>query len=156
MFRAAPWADALYAIDVPWWKRYADEVKATFRGECFSATARPGVARAGCPHHDNSGAAAVSLAAHRGALRIVLIGYDLQLTGGQTHSHGDHPAGLGNAGSIAKWPPLFAALAARMKSLEVEVINATRETALRCFPRTTLEQALDRLHVRIREHRPTS
>ena len=142
MFRAAPWADALYAIDLPWWKRYTEEVRATFRGHCFSATARAGVARARAPHFDNSGAAAVSLAAHRGARRIVMIGYDLQLTGGHTHSHGDHPAGLGNAGSIAKWPSLFRALAARMQAMQVDVINATRETALTCFPRDTLESAL--------------
>src|SRR5690606_36428084 len=31
-FRAAPWADVLYAMDRAWWLRYLDEVRKAFTG----------------------------------------------------------------------------------------------------------------------------
>lgn len=101
-----------------------------------------GAAGARCPHFSNSGAAAVSLAAARGARRIVMLGYDCQRTGGKAHWHADHGGGLGNTGSLDKWPALFAQLAAHCARLRVQVVNASRETALTCFPRQPLEQAL--------------
>jgi hypothetical protein len=101
-----------------------------------------GAAGARCPHFANSGAAAISLAAARGARRVVLLGYDCQLTGGRTHWHGNHGGNLGNAGSLPKWPAIFAQVAKHCERLRVQVVNATRETALTCFPRQPLEQAL--------------
>lgn len=140
MFASVPWADALYAIDKPWWKLYGDRVAAEFTGERYSCAAHHGARRGGFKNFANSGAAAVSLALAFGAARVVLLGYDLQRTGGKVHSHGDHPRGLGNAGSMPKWPGLFDQLARHARGRDV--INATRETALRCFPRMTLEDAL--------------
>jgi len=88
----------------------------------------------------NSGAGAIALAAKAGARRVLLLGYDCQKTGGKAHWHGDHPEGLGNAGSIHKWPAQFAQLKASMAG--VEIINCSRATALTCFPRQPLEAAL--------------
>ncbi|OMG88000.1 hypothetical protein [Achromobacter xylosoxidans] len=88
----------------------------------------------------NSGAGAVALSAMRGAERVILLGYDAQLTGGHAHWHPDHGDGLGNAGSVAKWPAQFADLARRLSA--VRVVNASRATALECFPRQDLSQAL--------------
>lgn len=88
----------------------------------------------------NSGAGAIALAAKAAASRVILLGYDCQKTGGMVHHHGDHPEGLGNAGSMPKWPAQFANLAAAMKG--VEVINCSRETALTAFPRGELESVL--------------
>lgn len=90
---------------------------------------------------NNSGAQAIVWAAHEGAARIVLLGYDCQHTGGRRHWHGDHPANCaGNAGSVEKWPDSFAEIARKLP--EVEIINCSRETALMCFPRMDLEAAL--------------
>lgn len=91
----------------------------------------------------NSGAGAVALAARWGARRIVLVGFDCQHTGGQRHWHGDHPPGTaGNAApkTVLKWPQQFRELKPRLRG--IQVINATRETALDVFPRAELEQAL--------------
>lgn len=88
----------------------------------------------------NSGAGAIALAAKAGATRVVLLGYDCQVTDGKVHHHGDHPAGLGNAGSMPKWPDQFKRLAATLAG--VEVVNCSRQTALRVFPRMALEDAL--------------
>lgn len=43
----------------------------------------------------NSGQRAIQLAAHFGAERIILLGYDCSLENG-THWHGNHPDGLKN------------------------------------------------------------
>ncbi len=143
-FRIAPWADLLYARDRQWWLTYVDEVATTFAGERASlGELRPqfGLIPAGAfEHYNNSGAAAISLAAHRGAVKIVMLGYDCQHTNGRTHWHGDHPPTLGNAGSVHVWMDGFRALAAALA--DVTVINASRATAIDLWPRMALEVAL--------------
>lgn len=88
----------------------------------------------------NSGAAALAQAAWWGAKRIVLLGYDCQHTGGRKHWHADHPGKLGNADGVADWPAQFAVVLPRLRG--IEVVNASRETALCLFPRASLEEAL--------------
>lgn len=90
----------------------------------------------------NSGAAMIAQAAWWGVRRIVLLGYDCQHTGGMTHWHGSHPKHLGDAAGVADWPAQFRAILPRLDSEGVEVVNASRVTALDMFPRQSLEQAL--------------
>lgn len=145
-FRLAPWADVLYAMDASWWNAHIDEARRTFRGRMVNPWREMrGVERVKFEHRRNSGAGAISLAAHWGARRIVLLGYDCQRTGGKTHWHGDHPRGLGNAGTIDRWPAIFARLAKSLAG-RVTVINATRDTALTCFERQPLAEALKESH----------
>lgn len=145
-FRLAPWADVLYAMDASWWNAHIDEARRTFRGRMVNPWREMrGVERVKFEHRRNSGAGAISLAAHWGARRIVLLGYDCQRTGGRTHWHGDHPHGLGNAGTIDRWPAIFARLAKSLAG-RVTVINATRDTALTCFERQPLAEALKESH----------
>ncbi len=90
----------------------------------------------------NSGAAAIGMAAMFGARRIIMLGYDCTVgPAGQRHWHGDHPAGLGNAGSIQKWPGIFDNLRKHVPA-RVEVVNASRKTILQTFPRVSLEEVL--------------
>ena len=112
---------------------------ATFHGRRYTAQRVPDVERASFDAHLNSGAGCIALAAHLGARKIIMLGYDCQHTGGRAHWHGDHPPQLGNARSVGRWLESFARLA---ESLTCEVVNATRETALTCWPRVDLEQAL--------------
>lgn len=137
-FRRAPFADYVYAMDHEWWKTYGAEVEKGCRGRRVAPHAIPGTEY----RHivaGNSGAGAIMLAAELGAKRIILVGYDAQHTGGFAHWHEDYPKTMGNAGSSKKWPAQFASL---VKSLPpgVEVINASRETALKVWPRMTLEE----------------
>jgi hypothetical protein len=92
----------------------------------------------------NSGYQAIGLAYQFGAARILLTGFDMQHTAGRSHWHGDHPAGMGNAQNIHRWVRHFAALADDLRAVGVEVVNCTRETALECWPRSTLEAELCR------------
>lgn len=88
----------------------------------------------------NSGAGAIAVAVGFGARRVVLLGYDCQRTKGKAHWHADHPAGLGNAGSLDKWPAQFAEVARKFPA--VDIVNCTRSTALECFRRASLEDML--------------
>jgi hypothetical protein len=92
--------------------------------------------------YGNSGAAVVSMAAYFGAKRIILIGYDCHKKG-KAHWHGDHPKGLGNAGTVHQWPAKFRKLAERLT--DVEIINCTPGTALTCFKSGDLRTELDRI-----------
>ena len=146
-FRLAPWADVLYAMDKDWWGRHRAEVLQSFQGRCLARWHALGAevqsVGAGLSRRlaQNSGAAAIELAAHWGATRIVLLGYDCQRTHGLAHWHGDHPKGLGNAGSLGKWPAMFRTVARALQG-RVDVVNATRQTALRDWPCQPLEEAL--------------
>lgn len=148
-FRLCPWADVLMAFDGKWWAHYASEVQAAFKGErvaCSKASVQYGATNIGgekwFKSFNNSGAAAIGLAAVAGADRIVLLGYDCQRTGGKTHWHGDHPAALSNARSIDNWPTHFKNVARFCAELRVPVVNASRATALKFFQRMELTDAL--------------
>lgn len=148
-FRLAPWADALFGMDMKWWKEHHKEVAATFTGRKLStshATRAYGAESLyQCPWFPrvlNSGEGAVVWAMSGNPRKVVLLGFDSQLTGGRSHWHGDHPKALGNAGSVGKWPKHFANLARSARQKGVEVVNASRATALTCFPRAELEAAL--------------
>lgn len=160
-FRLAPWADVLLAVDEPWWKEFVVEVRRDFTGELWTTCAiardkhglhyarheakdgfstETGVIRGG----GNTGQAAVALAYQFGAKRIVLLGYDMQRTRGLSHWHGDY-ARLRNAGSFGMWITRMERTVRELAALGVEVVNATRETALTRIPCVSLEDELARL-----------
>lgn len=151
----------LYASDFMWWCEYAKQVGAgrwpEFAGERWSLSAQAnakhgtrivphvvGVGLAGDAIYTggNSGYQAVQLAALFGAGRIVLLGYDLQRTAGKSHWHGDHPRPLGNGGNLSEWASRLDRLAPALAGRGICVTNATRETALRRYPRATINEAL--------------
>ena len=146
----------LYACDDKWWEKYHREVvESGFAGELWTQDNRaaqkyglrriqgmhaPGLGRNMVHWGGNSGYQAINLAYLWGAQRIVLLGYDMQKTGGQSHWFGDHPQGLNRNSPYAEWVKRFDRLATDLRDEGVEVFNATRETALTCFPRTPIEE----------------
>lgn len=158
----APWADVLWSSDVSWWVHHsqnpgpvADALR-EFRGRrmVLEGPEWPGVESVpwerGAGHSDpircgnNSGHAALSWAVHQGARTVVLLGYDMQHTGGKAHWHDDHPKPLGNfaPGMPELCQKNMRTLAADLERIGVRVINCTRETALTCFERRPLEDLL--------------
>lgn len=153
-FRLAPNADHLYACDGKWWQHYHADIMQSFAGMCWAydqcATKlprvlhlpgenKPGLCRQPWRTHTggNSGHQAINLAYHLGATRIILLGYDMK---GSTHWHGEHPAGLNNShGNYDDWRARMKPLADDLAAEGVEVLNATRDTALECFDRVQLE-----------------
>lgn len=91
----------------------------------------------------NSGYQAVGLARHLGALwedsftRILLLGYDMQLTGGKSHFFGDHPPEIRNGGDPGRFVSAYRTIDPNQYG--IEIINCSRETALDMFPRSTID-----------------
>lgn len=151
----------LYACDVGWWRVYFGQVATAFAGELWTidAAARDefdlrwlqgidmgGLSRDPSMIHTgkNSGTQALGLAHCFGASRVVLLGFDMQRTDGKSHWHGDHPKPLGNGSreSHLIWRQYMEIAAEDCKRIGLEVINASRATALKCFPRMSIEDAL--------------
>jgi hypothetical protein len=90
----------------------------------------------------NSGYQAINLAYHLGAARVVLVGYDMRPDAkGRHHWFGSHPYPTLDP----PYPALleyFGTIAGPLAARGVEVLNATPDSALSCFRRATLEEAL--------------
>lgn len=145
-WRAVPDCQHIFAADYDWWNHYHDTVSTTAQlwTQSQRANARFGVKlfspEEGGPF--NSGQRAIQLAAHLGAARVILLGYDCTLATG-AHWHGKHPATMHNPvpREVERWHTDFSSLPGLLP--DVEVINASRETALTCFTRLSLEAALN-------------
>ncbi|HVJ44725.1 MAG TPA: hypothetical protein VM639_24725 [Dongiaceae bacterium] len=157
-WRLAPWADCLFAADASWWQAKGPRPD-EFAGMRVTTdrTNPPGCKvmlwnrmtglaadRRYLCTGANSGYSAVNLAVHlnNGTAPIVLLGYDM--TG--EHFFGRHPEPLRNPeeSHFRQWRENFATLAeaAAKRDRPIEIINASRETALTCFPCMPLEEAL--------------
>ena len=95
----------------------------------------------------NSGAAAINLAVHFGVKRIILLGFDMKASGGNTHWHGSHHVGERDARKI-KSPPFkrhlkgFPAIAQHAREMGVEIINASPDSEIKEFPRMSVKEIL--------------
>lgn len=93
----------------------------------------------------NSGYQAMNLAYLWGAKAMILLGFDCSPSKrGEAHWFGQHPAGLTQQQPYDLWQGKFPALAQDLRKEGVQVYNASRETALRCFDRMTLDEAIKR------------
>lgn len=149
-----PDCDVIYGCDAAWWHK---NIKDLPEGPEFWAGDRSAYLNLGVNHihvkpgkglsttpgqlyaGKNSGYQAINFAYHRGVSRIVLLGFDMQHTGGRAHWHPDHPKGLGNAEGIGGWIKYFGPLASDLAAEGVDVVNCSPETALKCFRRESLE-----------------
>lgn len=149
----------LYACDEDWWKKYLPEVSGSFKGELWTQDARaaklyglhhiassdqPGLSKEDVIYTGNNGGyQMINLSYLFGSARIVLLGFDMKYSSdGKKHWHGDHPGELNRDCPVRTWVKKMQVLAEHLKAEGIEVINATRETALECFPRLKLEDAL--------------
>jgi hypothetical protein len=91
----------------------------------------------------NSGYAAINLARHFGANRILLLGYNMSYRGGKAHFFGDHPAGLPqSSGLYPGFRRSFESLVEPLKKLGIDVINCTPHTSLTAFRQGVLREVL--------------
>lgn len=153
-FRYAPWADVLFASDEKWWGWNPDAL--AFPGLKFALppTTIDGVTtlqwstgvgvdmdptRVRLGGH--SGYAAIGVAIHLGAKRIVLLGYDLAAApDGRQHVHEPHPDG-----SHLKYEyrrAVYRTLQQPLDRLGIAIINASRRTAIPDIVRMPLAVAL--------------
>lgn len=160
----APWCDLLHACDAMWWRVHAQYalklpgLKTTLDDSCeFKAVNHlrwkqseptgvtlgfsddPGMVCTG----GNSGYQAVHIAALGGAKQILLLGFDMQTTGGKSHFFGDHPPPLRNEpGELKVFAEAFKTLAPELARRGIDVVNCTAASALTCFRFANLEDVL--------------
>lgn len=169
-WRLAPWADVLYGCDAEWWKlragvpeftglkirgmpspasaemvrdenacrKYPDLFRVDVETNSEDILSQPGRLGAG----GNSGFQAVNLAVQFGATAILLIGFDMR----GSHWHGRHPQPLRNPdeSSFPRWRKVLDGAAGKLRSLGVDVVNASPVSALNAYPKMTTERALAR------------
>ncbi len=155
-----PSADVLYACDPHWWEHHHQKIIEGTSAELWTQDAAAerkwglnriegvwleGLGRDRLHFGGNSGYQAVNLAFLFGAARIILLGFDMQRTDGKVHFFGIHPyhRSLSDGPTdslLADWAKKFERLALDLAEEGVEVINASRATALTCFERKELEQ----------------
>ena len=160
-YRLAPWADCHYFCDPRWldWHKFQPEWS-LFRG--FRITMQSGngaptpyltlrnagtnvvsAERDAIGTGRNSGFQAINLAFHLGAKRIVLLGYDMQPgPKGEIHFFGDHPTPTKGTIFQSTFAKTFDVLAAAAIERGIEIVNATRRTALKAFHVKQLEDVL--------------
>jgi len=138
----APWADVVYGCDLRWWEKYHGDVPDSCERWAYAEDCR----KFGCnifrPQRTggNSGYQAVRLAITEfGANRIILLGFDMGKPGHWHPEHGDNWPNPTES-NIKQWRGHLRLMG--LEFPEVEIINCTRETALDCFPRIPLEDAL--------------
>lgn len=150
-FRLAPWADMLYAADSEWWQFTPEaHLFAGLRVSIDSGVRIKGVhllRNTGQTGFDpnptnlrtggNSGYQAVHIAAHAGAARILLCGFDMRP--GHWHAEHTHPLRETGADHYLRWIERFDTLKAECPA---QIVNCTPGSALRCFDFADLEVAL--------------
>lgn len=163
-YKLAPWADVLYSSDRRWFPHYHGVPEFTgmkygigstvgkdnpFHGlpaiTVLKNTGPEGVELepSGLRSGSNSGYAAINLAVHFGASRILLLGYNLNQHGGRLHFFGNHPPGLPNQPWLLQnFKARFHSLVAPLQALGVEVINCTPHSSLDAFPMADLRDVL--------------
>src|SRR5262245_52261547 len=165
--RWVEWADVLYSSDRRWWSEYRGYP--TFRGARYGVGLRVGARSAvmgtepfvvevlkhtgdsglepdpsGLRTGRNSGYAAINLAVHLGAKRIVLLGYTMGPVEGRDHFFGKHPPTLPTSTPALydTFRRLYVSLLAPLAERDITVLNATPNSYLTVFPRTSIQSAL--------------
>lgn len=140
----APWVDVIYACDERWWDKYYPEASragAALWGYSAPACKKYGLYKANLERTGgNSGYQSLRLVITEfKADRVILLGYDMQAKG-RSHWHGDHPKGWPTGQNFKQWIGWLGHLGNEFP--HVKIVNASRETALNCFPRVNLADAL--------------
>lgn len=160
--KVAPWAHVLYSSDSLWWDRHKG--MPTFQGLKYKVSASqfrlekprwPGVVtlkNTGEKGVDftpdclrtghNSGSAAINLAVHLGARRILLLGYDMGPYQGRHHYFDAAP--VQHNSPYEMFRKYMKTMVQPLADAGIEVLNCTRRTNLEHFPIVSLEDARDR------------
>lgn len=154
-WRLAPWADVHYSSDHDWWALRLPEMRETCTGELWTGhPERIADDVRNCPYDKrkrglsrttgviawggNSGYCAVGLAHQFGAARVLLIGFDMQ----GEHWHPEHPEPVRKPSNFPMWIERFWELSADARAAGLEILNCSRSSALLCFTRRTIKEAL--------------
>lgn len=91
----------------------------------------------------NSGYQALQIAAHAGARRVLLLGYDMRFVGGRSHSHDGHRERTGES-SYGEYARKFHTIEQPLRQMGVEVLNCTPGSLIGSFKHAKLAEVLGR------------
>ena len=89
-----------------------------------------------------SGYSALNVAVLKRARRIVLLGFDYGCIGGKHHFHNAYTWFRDGEQYWPAWAKRFDAAAPVCRALDVEVINASPQSAITAFPKVSIDEAL--------------
>lgn len=142
-----PWIDVLYAGDNRYWKAHVKDIEAAgikskrlSRSSTAEKCAGAKYMKTRMKDDYNSGQLAIEVAIRRQADLVVLLGFDASVENG-LHCHGPHKKTPNpNQDRCRRWHEQFARIPANYP--QANIVNCSRETALTCFPRQSLEDVL--------------
>lgn len=159
-YRVVPALDVHYACDAKWWLIHYKELH-DYHVTRGLWTQEAQMARAEYPklHRiagrsggglstkqdlihfgNNSGYQLINVAYLFGIKKMILCGYNMSVQDGKRHFFGDHPQGLNRSGNYTGFVSNFNTI--KPDNLGIEIINATPASALKAFPKMSLEKAL--------------
>lgn len=156
-FRLGNWIDVIFFNDKRWLKiersmlihypglivstAYIKDLKLNilraYRSGIYGISKDPRVLR----FNESSGGAAINLAVHFGAKRIVLLGYDMKKVGDRHNFHNVYQENL-ERDPYPRYLVPFKQIKEDADELGVEIINATVDSAIDVFQKMTLEEAI--------------
>ncbi len=168
-YKLFPNAEILYGCDAAWWNEHEgvpgfsnerwsshnivkdDKLAAAKRWglHLIQGERRPGFSfdHQRIHYGGNSGFQAINLAIHLGAKRILLVGFNMKNEKNKSnndviyHFFGRHRGPTLRNNDPTVFIPAFQEAARRLNG-QVEIVNCTPRTALRCFPCMDLDKAL--------------
>jgi hypothetical protein len=168
-YRLCPWADMLYACDGRWWqlKNWVPDFKGIkVTQDEPTARGHPDIKWIRIRKLDrliysnelltddtleigsgyNSGFQCLNMCVRFGATGILLEGFDYKRFGNTVHWHGLHGDNLPNPDwtNFQNWIPSISAAAPKLKELGVDVVNCSMESAIKVFPKMSIEAAMER------------
>lgn len=161
-YRLVDYLDVHYACDGPWWKIHKDKVFQKLPPDCQVWTQDKKTAqdlsinlilgkhqngldleqRDNIYFGSNSGYQLLNIAYHYGIRKFLLVGYNMGVVDHKTHFFGDHPQGLAKTSPYKKFIENYGTIQQEVKDM---VINCTPNSALTCFNKLDLEEALKSL-----------
>lgn len=146
-YETCPNAEAVYFSDLRFWLWHRDGLLAHKgrlitgakhvshpRVETWLLTGKSGLelSNGKLKSGNNSGYAAMNLAVHLKARRIILLGYDMRFLDGKCHWHSGHIVQMQER-VFDNMIPYFDTLGSALAVLNIEVINASPDSALETF-----------------------
>jgi len=161
-YKLVDYLDVHYACDPEWWDTHVPDVLNKLPGQChvwtqdssaaekYKLSFIPGFHKSGLYMLNrshihfgaNSGFQQLNIAYHYGIRKFLLVGYNMGVVNKQRHFFGDHP------GKMRKDSPydLFISMYNTIQpEINTMIINCTPDSALTCFKRMDLKEALDSL-----------
>ena len=158
-YELAPWSEVLFFMDNHWFKQHEKRlasyhgIKVTIanqfkdrpgikflnRGSKTMLSTAPNMVNNG----NNSGYAAINLAFLLGASKIILVGFDMKVVDAQHNYHNEHTRKMKDNIYDKEYIPNFGSLVDPLAKAGIEILNATPDSALKCFPFVKLEDTIN-------------